>query len=210
MNGNKTSPKPQRPTAQLRARFQSIWPRIERHARIYFRNVGCPHKKADCIAETVGLAWKWFVRLAERGKDGTRFPSVLATFAARAVKSGRRVCGQIKAKDVMNETAQRQHGFAVGKLPDFSTESTNPLAEALTDNTQTPPPDAAAFRIDFPAWLALYSDRDRAIIQEMAQGARTKDVAGRFRLSQGRISQMRSECHQAWEAFHDDAQTRAA
>jgi hypothetical protein len=209
---NSQRPQVTRPSRQSKAQpgkpschdqFQAIWPRIEQHARIYFRKVGCPHKKADCIAETVALAWKWFVRLAERGKDATRFPSVLATYAARAVRSGRRVCGQQKAKDAMNDQTQQRHGFSVGKLPDFSTESTNPLAEALADNTQTPPPDAAAFRIDFPSWLAGYSKRDRAIIKEMAQGERTKKLAARYRLSQGRISQMRRECQEAWEAFHD-------
>lgn len=185
----------------LCAKFQAILPRIETHARIYFRAVKCPHKKADCVAEALALAWKWFIRLADKGKDATRFPSVLATFAARAVKCGRCVCGQEKAKDVMSSVCQRRRGFAVGKLPDFSTLDTNPLAEALTDNTQTPPPDAAAFRVDFPEWLDLHCNRDRAIIRDMAMGERTKSLAPRYHLSQGRISQMRREYSEEWEAF---------
>ena len=46
------------------------------------------------MAETIALSWKWFVRLAERGKDVGQFVTVLAAFAARAVKSGRRPVGQ--------------------------------------------------------------------------------------------------------------------
>jgi len=175
------------------ARFLTILPRIQTHARIYFRRVPCPHRKADYVAEAVALAWKWFLRLEEQGKDARCFPSVLATFAARAVKSGRRLCGQLKARDVLSETAQQRHGFSVGKLPDFSTLNGNQLEEALPDNTQTPPPDAAAFRLDFPAWLDLHSRRDRRMIGDMAQGERTVDLARHYRLSSARISQKRRE-----------------
>jgi hypothetical protein len=191
----------QRMNALVRAKITTILPQIETHARIYFRHVRCPHRKADLIAETVALCWKWFVRLADRGRDATRFPSALATFAARAVKGGRRVCRQLKAKDVFSERAQQRHGFLVSKLPDFSTLSTNPLAEALTDNTQTPPPDAAAFRLDFPAWLERHGERDRRILMDMAQGERTQDLARRYHLSQPRISQLRREAKDSWETF---------
>lgn len=185
----------------LHARFNTILPRIQTHASIVFRTIQCHQRRADCVADAVALAWKWFARLAEQGKDATRFPSVLATFAARAVKSGRRVAGQVPAKDVMSFVCQQRRGFAVGKLPDFATLEGNPLAEALADNTQTPPPDAAAFRLDFPAWLATYSSRDRAVIQDMALGEHTKELASRFGLSEGRISQKRREFCQEWEAF---------
>ena len=59
---------------QLQARFLGILPRIKTHARIYFRNVKCACKKADFIAEVIALAWKWFVRLAGRGKDACHSP----------------------------------------------------------------------------------------------------------------------------------------
>jgi hypothetical protein len=86
----------------LHAEFLSLLPRIERHGRVYFRDVRCPHKKEDFLAEMAALAWKWYVRLARRGKDVTRFPSALASYAARAVRSGRRLCGKEKAKDVLS------------------------------------------------------------------------------------------------------------
>jgi len=58
--------------AQLQSLFLSIVPRIETHARIYFRSTRCPHLKADRIAETIALAFKWFRRLVKRGKDRPR------------------------------------------------------------------------------------------------------------------------------------------
>ena len=61
--------------AQLHARFLSILRRIRLHAEISFRGVRCPDLRADKVAEAVALAWKWFRRLAERGRDAADFPA---------------------------------------------------------------------------------------------------------------------------------------
>ena len=132
--------------ARLQAAFLSIVPRIELHGRVCFRTKNYQDRQ-EAVAEMVALCWKWFLRLAEQGKDATRFPSVLATFAARAVYNGRRLAGMCKTKDALSPVAQRRHGFAVGRLPDFSTLNGNPLEEALIDNTVSPVPDQAAFPI---------------------------------------------------------------
>jgi hypothetical protein len=42
---------------------------------------------------------------------------------------------------VLSPVAQRLNGFAVGKLPDFSTLDGSPLEEALIDNTVSPVPE---------------------------------------------------------------------
>jgi len=188
---------------ELQVRFLGILPRVETHARIAFRGVACREKRADLVAETVALCWRWFQRLAEQGRDATQFPMALASFAAKAVASGRRLCGQLPARDVLSERAQQRHGFYVGKLPDMATESGNPLAEALHDNTRTPPPDAAAFRVDFPRWRRRYHRRDRRLIGRLMLGERTKDVARRFHLSPARVSQLRTAFREDWHNFCD-------
>src|SRR4051794_24005508 len=101
----------------LQARFLRLLPRIERHGQITFRHLRCLDQKEEAIAEMVALCWKWFVRLARRGKAPERFPGALATFAARAVRSGRRACGQEPARDVLSAQAQRRHRFVVRSLP---------------------------------------------------------------------------------------------
>lgn len=101
----------------------------------------------------------------------------------------------------MNEKAQQRRGFVVGKLPDYSTLMGSPLEEALQDNTRTPPPDAAAFRCDFPSWLTTRTDRDRRIIGEMVLNHRTTDLARRFGVGPGRISQLRAEYQFDWLRF---------
>ena len=40
----------------LHLRFLSFLPRIEAHARVYFRDVRCRDNRADRIAETIALA----------------------------------------------------------------------------------------------------------------------------------------------------------
>lgn len=185
----------------LQARFHSLLARIEAHAKIFFRWIKCWHTRQDKIQEVLGLAWKWVRQLHQAGKRWWSFVSRLADYACRAVKSGRKVAGSITIKDVMNEITQRRQSFYVGKLPDFATESVNPLSEALTDNTVSDVPDQVAFRIDFPAWVSQQSDRDRALLTDMAIGHRTQDLARCYRMSEGRISQLRRSFHDDWRRY---------
>jgi hypothetical protein len=195
---------PHSPLADLHARFLQILPRIDLHGRVYFRHLKCPHRQEDAIQEMIALAWKWFQRLAQKGEDGTCFPSALASFAARAVRCGRRLVGQENSKDVLSPLAQQRHHFAVGKLPDFSTRSDNPIAEALIDNTVWPVPEQVAFRLDFPAWLRSLSERNRTLALDMALGHRTQELARRYDISQARISQLRRYFEHDWTRFRGD------
>src|SRR5262249_26078117 len=109
---------------QLQTTFLThVLPRVEAHGRIYFRHVKCPDRKEELLAEMCGLAWKWFITLVRRGKDVLAFVSALANYAARAVNSGRRVCGHERAKDVLSPVARRLHGFAVEALPQATSTS---------------------------------------------------------------------------------------
>ena len=190
-------------THALHSRFLEILPRVELHGRIYFRFLRCSQQREEALAEMIALAWKWFQRLVERGKDPTQFPSALATFAARAVKSGRRLCGQERTKDALSPQAQQRHGFLVSRIPDYSTLEGNPFDEALRDNVQTPVPEQVAFRIDFPAWLRRLGQRNRRVAEEMALGHQTRDMAKKYGLSSARISQLRRELHADWMRFCD-------
>jgi hypothetical protein len=106
-----------------------------------------------------------------------------------------------RAKDALSPLAQQRQGFAVGKLPDCSSLYGNVFDEALRDNTQTPPDEQCAFRIDFRAWRATCAERDRCILDELMLGERTLDVAARHGLSPARVSQLRREFHDDWALF---------
>jgi hypothetical protein len=187
--------------AQLQARFLAVMPRIEAHARFYFRRLKYPHQREEALAECVALAWWWFIRLVRRGKNPEDFITVLADFAARAVASGRRLCGQQKANDVLSPVAQRRHGFTVHRLHLYAYPPGSRWQEAVHDNTQTPVTDQVAFRVDFPAWLQTRTKRDRRIIDSLLLGERTCAVARAFDLSAGRVAQLRRHFHADWLRF---------
>ena len=201
-------------TDQLQAAFLALLPRIQTHGRVVFRHLKCPDHKADAIAEMVALSWQWFVRLVRQGKDPATFPATLATFAARAVRSGRRLARMERTKDVLSRRAQQLHDFRVESLPQSTRAAFEHLysspqgqrrqdafEERLRDNTVTPIPDQVQFRIDFPAWLKTLTPRERRIIKAMARNERTKDLAKKFEVSPGRISQQRHEFCQGWKRF---------
>jgi hypothetical protein len=208
------APRAAPPLEHLQAAFLSILPRIELHARVCFRHLRCPHTRDDAVAETVALCWLWFVRLVERGRDPLAFVSRVADFAARHVRSGRRLCGQGDGKDALSPVAQRRHGFAAEYLPCsvraahddrygavHGQRRQDAWEERLRDNTQTPIPEQVCFRLDFPAWLATLTGRERRLVRAMARNERTLDLSARFDVSPARISQLRRELHNDWSRF---------
>ena len=200
-------PAPARPAASNASQqyFLTILPRIELHAQVSFRHLKCPGKKADAIAEVVAVAWKWFLRAIAKGKDVDAFVSALAGYAARHVRGGRKVWGKDRRNDVLSPACQQRNCFAVGRLAEVDALSINPLNDALADNTRSPIPDQAAFRLDFPAWLASLGRRNRRIAEDMALGHRTLDLAARHGATPGRISQLRREFRDGWRRFCGEA-----
>jgi hypothetical protein len=179
-------------------------PNVVAHAHFAFRHDRCVHAREDKIAETLALVFKWTKRLSTQGKDVRDFPTAIASYATRAVKSGRKLCHAKQPRDPLCPVAQARHGFVCATLPDWESPCENPLQNALIDNTQTPPEDQAAFRLDFRAWRASHSERNRSIMDEMMMGTRTQDLADSFRISEGRVSQLRRAFHDDWLLFTAD------
>jgi hypothetical protein len=202
----------------LQAHFLAVLPRIEAHARVRFGFLRCPGRRDDAVAETIAIAWKWFLRLVAQGKEVDDFVSVLADYAVRHVKCGRRLCGQERARDVLSMRAQRSKGFSVEPLNGSTRRSLEEVLgdphgqdlmdafeERLKDNTVSPVPVQAAFRIDYPAWLAQLGARNRAIAEDMALDLGTFELAERHKVSPGRVSQLRRELHADYRRFHGEA-----
>ena len=109
----------------------------------------------------------------------------------------------------MSPIARIRHGFTVGGLDDQPREG-DALAEALAENTQSEVPDQAAFRIDFPRWRRRFGARKGRVLDALMVGEGTSSVAECFGLSEARVSQMRREFRDNWEAFHSDYDERHA
>ena len=196
------------PTADcIHLAFLEQLPRFRAHAAFAFRRVACPEARADRVAEAVALAFMHFAALYLRGKNPEAFVTTLALRCTQAVKAGRRLAGSEAAKDVLSPVAQVRHGFAVGRLPDRAGSPSpggrpDEFADALADDARTPVPDQAAFRIDFPRWRSTFRHRDRAVLDALAGGGRTGEVAAAFGISPGRVSQLRRAFEISWAAFH--------
>jgi hypothetical protein len=202
--------------AQLHDQFLRLVPRIERHARFIFRQIPCAVRREDAIQECRALAWKWFVRLHERGKNIDEFAAHFVALVSKAVKSGRRLTGMVKLKDVMSERCQAKRGFTVESLQ--STQNSieqrrarpsgqklqDAFEEHLTDNATTPVPEQVAFRLDWPSFFSTLTQRDRRLAEFLALGNIGKHAAAKFNLSPGRVTQLRQRWCQEWRCFEED------
>jgi hypothetical protein len=206
----------------LQDRFLELLPRIETHGRIYFRHKK-GEEKAEAMQEMRALAWKWFVRETQNGKNPATFVFSFTRFLVLAINAGRGVVRMQKTKDVLSPRCQRAKGFRVESLPASTSTSHDNLyatvrgqhehdafEERLRDNTQTPVPEQAAFRIDWPAWMKTHSDRNRRIIDDLMAGEATFDVSQKFGICPARVSQMRREFHDSWERFNAEKPQLAA
>ncbi len=186
--------------AHLQRLFEEHLPRLEAHATLALRHVRCEDTRADLTAEMVAIAWRTFVRLAQRGKKPEEFITTLALRCSQAVRNGRRLAGSESARDVLSRVAAIRHEFKVAHLGGEGLPAG--VEEALTDCRRGRVPELAAFRIDFPAWRACIKHRDRAVLDALASGDSTSDVAERFGISPSRVSQLRREFLESWQSFH--------
>lgn len=190
--------------AQLHANFLSIVPTIERIARKKLRYITDHDTRNDTVADVVAVCWKWFRRLAEKGKDARRFSVAMTCLAVKFVTSGRRVWGSESPRDAMSLRARLRGGFRLRQLEERGNYDQPEWQEALHDNTQSPVPDQAAFRQDFPRWLRRLGVRNRRVAEKMLTGESTFALARRFGISPARISQLRREFKEGWDRFHGE------
>jgi hypothetical protein len=183
-------------------------PAIVTHARIAFRHVRGQDRQ-DKIAETVANALVAFRRLVQLNKTDLAYPSVLARYAVAQIKDGRLVGGKMNCRDVSSPYCQRVKGVVLERLDQYD-EDEQAWQEILVPDQTCTPAELAASRIDVPAWFSSLKRRDRRIAQFLANGETTKAAAQKFKLSQGRVSQLRRELAESWRRFVGDEPGAAA
>jgi hypothetical protein len=184
-------------TQEKRHHFaNAILPIVEGYARRVFAWCS-PEERDERTAEAVALAFVGYTSLVRRGRDREVTAWSLAFIAARRVKSGRHVgSSQDKATDVMT----KRNGCTVlryGTMRDLPSE----LHEALAENARSPVPEQAAFRIDFPEFLAKQPGKKRRVATLLAVGNRATDVARTIGVCPSRVTQIRRELCQDWQSF---------
>jgi len=183
-------------------RFLSMLPQIRNQARFAYREEP-PSDHQELLAETIANCWVAFARLLDRGLEDVIYPTPLVQYAIRQVRGGRRVGGKLNANDVSSEYCQRRKHFALSSLDQYD-EQQEQWKEVLVEDKHAGPAETAASRLDFADWLRKLPKRLRRIAETLATGETTQTTARRFRVSPGRISQLRRELQQAWEAFQGE------
>jgi len=188
------------------AAFLAMLPVIRRHVQIAFRYLPAEAKE-EAIQESLANTCVAFARLFQQGRSQRAFPIALARFAVAQIRDGRTVGSSQNVREVLSRYAQRKKGFSVQRLDQYDREEQQWI-EAVVADTRTPVFEQVWFRIDFPAWLARLSPRNRRIAKLLAAGYSTGEVATRFGISASRISQLRRQLHDSWMDFHGDLPSR--
>ena len=189
----------------LHDRFLTMLPQIRAQARVAFGSKS-PERREELIAEVFANCWVAFVRLMERGLGDVVYPTPLAQYAIRQVRSGRKVGGSLNVNDVSSGYAQKSKGFSMESLDQYS-QRKKQWKEILVEDRHTGPAETAASRIDVGEWLRSLPKRSRRIAETLALGETTKKAARKHGVSAGRISQLRRELKGNWEAFQGELVT---
>ena len=188
------------------AAFEAMLPVIKARATFAFRKLDADARE-EAMQETICGACQAYARLVERQKTGVATAGALARFAIRQTIEGRKVGGSLNCCDVMSRYCQRKKGITVESLHKYDAAEKCWL-ELLVEDKHAGPAETATARIDFSAWLQMLPRRLRKIATFLATGETTTAAAKRFRVSLGRISQLRGELHSSWQTFLGE--TRAA
>lgn len=193
---------PQQATPQIDVNelFLTLLPKILRQLQYEFRKLD-EERREEFVQEALANCFLAMRRLVQRGKADQVFPSALARFAAAQVWSGREVASKLNSKDLTSRYAQARRQFTLKSLDRYD-DQRQEWKEAVVNDPKTPVFQQVWFRIDFPAWLKSLSARRRQIALALAKGYTTADVARKFQLTVGRISQLRQALQDSWRQFH--------
>ncbi len=182
--------------------YLAMLPAIVRYARFASRDLDAEARE-EFVQEVVANTLSAFIRLVELDKADIAYATRLAIYAVAQIREGRQVGTRLNVRDVSSDYCQIQKNVAMKRLDHYDCEEGRWL-EVLIEDRHAGPAETAASRIDFPAWLKTLSRRNGKIALKLAVGETTRHVAQLFRVSDGRISQLRRELEQSWWAFHGE------
>ena len=186
--------------ADWQATFLKMLPTIQRKLRRAFRCLDAEARE-EAVQEGIANCLTAFVRLHKQGRATEAFAGSLADFAIRRVIEGRQVGCSANVRDPLSRYAQLSKGIRVQSLdPERSASWVN----ALVDDRRAAIPDQVAARIDVSSWLRSLTPRKRAVARDFGFGYSTGEMARRFNVSSGRISQLRNELFDSWSRFYED------
>ncbi len=176
--------------------FETRLPEIERLAGSHFRHLN-PDAREEAVQNSVTLAYRYWLRLTERGKIGEDCFKSAVWWAVKHTKLGRKGgggCGKVKAKCVLDYGRRRYAGVTLQDGVDFN----------LFVGRQATVPDIVQFRVDTAEFLGTLPERDRGIARALATGMGTTEVARERGVTPAAISQFRTRFRKKYDAFHGE------
>ena len=99
--------------------------------------------------------------------------------------------------------AQRIKRFRVERLDHFD-EQDQEWREVLIEDRHAGPSETAAARMDVAEWFDSLPKHKRRVAETLARSETTKATARKYRVSPGRISQIRRELDASWREFQGE------
>ena len=179
----------------LRESFVHQLPELEQFARGYFRR--CRERDLDeALQGTRALTWKYVRQLFLDGRlDDESLIKSVWYYAMRQHRAGRTITGGDGKRGRGKVDAFDKRLVAV----------TDPLDLQFIVGDRTPVPDQVAYRLDVPRFLETLSERQRGMALDLATGMGTGEVAQRWGVSAGAVSQFRSRFKLLFDQFFADA-----
>lgn len=176
--------------------FLAMLPEIKQRLRAEFWQLG-PEAREDAIEEAIVHSLLSYCRLHEQGRAEVATPMSLAWYSARQIKRGRPSVGSINSKEPLSRYAQIGNGIQVEPLG-------SNWMDAMVEDKKAAVPDQVAAKIDVAAWFATLTERMTGIAKDLAFGFSTSEVARKYGLSAGRISQVRRILEESWTTFQPE------
>jgi hypothetical protein len=183
--------------------FLALLPAILRHAKVAFSYLK-PEARQEAVQEVVANACQAYARLVEQDKTAVTNATALARYGVKQTRDGRKVGGHLNCLDISSAYCQRLRNVVVDRLDRHDKDEENAWCEVLVEDRRAGPAETAMARLDMDSLLKSLPVRHRRIAQYLSLGNRTSDAARKFKVSAGRISQLRKELAENWRRFVGD------
>jgi len=159
----------------------------------------------DALQELRAIAFDIYRSLVRRGKEA--FYSPIMKFAIKRYHSGRRFAGT-STTDVLSDCTRMLERCEICSLSEF--DLGNGDLPFLTDWRQMNVANTVQFKIDYQDWHQRQAPRDQQIIDDLAMGETTNDVARKCGVSASLISIKRKDFARSWKMFIDPPEEEMA
>ncbi len=191
-----TKERNKQPSTDWQHAFLTILPHIQQKLRLAFCHLDAESQE-DATAEAIAHCLLAYLRLHEQGRTEAANPSSLAWYASRQIKRGRPAVGKMNSKDPLSRYAQISNGIQIEQTP-------SKWIDVLVEDKRATVPDQVAAKLDVGTWFGSLSQRMKQIAKDLALGFSTSEVAKKYGVTAGRISQLRRSLEESWGEFQGE------